>query len=89
MISGDFFGWNFGLGVGGFGAPALPKGRRHPVLGPARQRTLIYYQPGRLERQNRELRRREKLSMVWHGMLGTERNLLELQQIQGRLNQTT
>ena len=38
----------------------------------------------RLERHNRELRRREKLGTVW-----TEHNLLALLQEQGLLNQTT
>ena len=38
----------------------------------------------RLERRNRELRRREKLGMVW-----TEHNLLALLPEQGLLNQTT
>ena len=38
----------------------------------------------RLERHNRELRRREKLGTVW-----TERNLLALLPDQGLINQTT
>ena len=58
---------------------ALCKGLRHLVTGQARHRTT-----SRLERHNRELRRREKLGTVW-----TERNLLALLQAQGLLNQTT
>ena len=65
-------------------AKALSKGLRHLTTGQTRQRTIIYFQSGRLERHNRELRRREKLGTVW-----TEHNLLALPQIQGRLNQTT
>ena len=38
----------------------------------------------RLERHNRELRRREQLGTVW-----TEHNLLALLQEQGLINQTT
>ena len=38
----------------------------------------------RLERHNRELRRREQLGTVW-----TERNLMALLPEQGLLNQTT
>ena len=60
-------------------AKALSKGLRHLTTGQTRQRTT-----SRLERHNRELRRREKLGTVW-----TEHNRLALQQIQGRLNQTT
>ena len=58
---------------------ALSKGLRHLATGQARHRT-----PSRLERHNRELRRREKLGTVW-----TEHNLLALLQAQGLLNQTT
>ena len=41
----------------------------------------------RLERHNRELRRREKLGTVW--TVWTEHNLLALLQEQGLINQTT
>ena len=58
---------------------ALVKGRRHLAPGQAAHRTR-----SRLERRNRELRRREKLVTVW-----TEHNLLALLQKQGLLNQTT
>ena len=58
---------------------ALSKGLRHLATGQARHRTT-----SRLERHNRELRRREKLGTVW-----TEHNLLALLQEQGLLNQTT
>ena len=47
---------------------ALSKGLRHLATGQARHRTT-----SRLERHNRELRRREKLGTVW-----TEHNLLAL-----------
>ena len=57
---------------------------RHLATGQVRQRTLVYYQSGRLEQHNRELRRRGMLGTVW-----TEHNRLAWQQIQGRLNQTT
>ena len=49
------------------------------ATGQARHRTT-----SRLERHNRELRRREKLGTVW-----TEHNLLALLQEQGLINQTT
>ena len=58
---------------------ALSKGLRHLTTGQAAHRTT-----SRLERHNRELRRREKLGTVW-----TERNLLALLQEQGLINQTT
>ena len=58
---------------------ALSKGLRHLATGQARHRTT-----SRLERHNRELRRREQLGTVW-----TEHNLLALLQKQGLLNQTT
>ena len=58
---------------------ALHKGLRHLATGQARHRTT-----SRLERHNRELRRREKLGTVW-----TEHNLLALLQEQGLINQTT
>ena len=58
---------------------ALSKGLRHLTTGPVAHRTT-----SRLERRNRELRRREKLGTVW-----TEHNLLALPQEQGLLNQTT
>ena len=58
---------------------ALSKGLRHLATGQVARRT-----PPRLERHNRELRRREKLGTVW-----TERNLLALLPEQGLLNQTT
>ena len=58
---------------------ALSKGLRHLATGQARHRTT-----SRLERHNRELRRREQLGTVW-----TEHNLLALLQEQGLLNQTT
>ena len=58
---------------------ALSKGLRHLATGEVAHRTT-----SRLERRNRELRRREKLGAVW-----TERNLLALLQKQGLLNQTT
>ena len=58
---------------------ALSKGLRHLATGQARHRTT-----SRLERHNRELRRREKLGTVW-----TEHNLLALLLEQGLINQTT
>ena len=58
---------------------ALSKGLRHLATGQVEHRTT-----SRLERHNRELRRREQLGTVW-----TERNLLALLQEQGLLNQTT
>ena len=58
---------------------ALSKGLRHLTTGQTKHRTT-----SRLERLNRELRRREKLGTVW-----TEHNLLALLQNQGLLNQTT
>ena len=57
----------------------LSKGLRHLATGQVGHRTT-----SRLERHNRELRRREKLGTVW-----TEHNLLALLQKQGLLNQTT
>ena len=59
-------------------AKALSKGLRHLATGQARHRTT-----SRLERHNRELRRREQLGTVW-----TEHNLLALLQEQGLINQT-
>ena len=58
---------------------ALSKGLRHLATGRLEHRT-----PSRLERHNRELRRREQLGTVW-----TEHNLLALLPEQGLLNQTT
>ena len=58
---------------------ALSKGLRHLATGPVTHRTT-----SRLERRNRELRRRERLGTMW-----TEHNLLALLQEQGLLNQTT
>ena len=58
---------------------ALSKGLRHLATGQVAHRTT-----SRLERHNRELRRREQLGTVW-----TEHNLLALLQEQGLLNQTT
>ena len=58
---------------------ALSKGLRHLATGQVAHRTT-----SRLERHNRELRRREQLGTVW-----TEHNLLALLQAQGLLNQTT
>ena len=58
---------------------ALSKGLRHLATGQVAHRTM-----SRLERHNRELRRREQLGTVW-----TEHNLLALLQKQGLLNQTT
>ena len=58
---------------------ALSKGLRHLETGQVGHRTT-----SRLERHNRELRRREQLGTVW-----TEHNLLALLQAQGLINQTT
>ena len=58
---------------------ALFKGLRHLATGQARHQTTT-----RLERHNRELRRREQLGTVW-----TEHNLLGLLPEQGLINQTT
>ena len=57
----------------------LSKGLRHLTTGQVTHRTT-----SRLERHNRELRRREQLGTVW-----TEHNLLALLPEQGLLNQTT
>ena len=45
---------------------------------------VAYRTTSRLERYNRELRRRERLGTVW-----SEHNLLALLQTRGLLNQTT
>ena len=58
---------------------ALSKGLRHLATGEVAHRTT-----SRLERHNRELRRREKLGTAW-----TEHNLLALLQEQVLINQTT
>ena len=58
---------------------ALSKGLHHLATGQVAHRTT-----SRLERHNRELRRREQLGTVW-----TEHNLLALLQEQGLINQTT
>ena len=58
---------------------APSKGLRHLATGQAAHRTT-----SRLERHNRELRRREQLGAVW-----TEHNLLAPLPEQGLLNQTT
>ena len=58
---------------------ALSKGLRHLATGQVGHRTT-----SRLERHNRDLRRREQLGTVW-----TEHNLLALLQKQGLINQTT
>ena len=58
---------------------ALSNGLRHLATGPVAHRTT-----SRLERHNRELRRREQLGAVW-----TEHNLLGLLPAQGLSNQTT
>ena len=58
---------------------ALSKGLRHLATGQATHRTM-----SRLERHDRELRRRQKLGAVW-----TEHNLLALLPEQGLINQTT
>ena len=55
---------------------ALVKGLRHLATGTVAHRTT-----SRLERHNRELRRREQLGTVW-----TEHNLLALLQEQGLIN---
>jgi len=57
----------------------LSRGLRHLATGQVEHRTS-----SRLERHNRELRRREKLGTVWTG-----HNLLALLQAQGLINQTT
>ena len=57
----------------------LSKGLRHLTTGQATHRTT-----SRLERRNRELRRREQLGTVW-----TEHNLPALPPEQGLINQTT
>ena len=57
----------------------LSKGLHHLTTGQATHRT-----PSRLERRNRELRRREQLGTVW-----TEHNLLALLPEQGLINQIT
>ena len=57
---------------------ALSKGLRHLATGQVAHRTK-----SRLERHNRELRRREQLGTVW-----TEHNLLALLQEQELINQT-
>ena len=58
---------------------ALGKGITHLGTGQERHRTT-----SRLERQNREYRRREKMGTVW-----SPHNLLALLQIRGLINQTT
>ena len=58
---------------------ALSKGLSHLATGQASHRTT-----SRLERHNRELRRREKLGTVW-----TEHNLLALLREHGLISQTT
>ncbi len=58
---------------------ALGSGLRHLDTGEARLKTT-----SRLERQNREYRRRERMGTVW-----TTHNLLALLQIRGLINQTT
>ena len=58
---------------------ALSKGLRHLATGQVAHRTT-----SRLERHNRELRRREQLGTVWTG-----HNLLALLPEQGLINQTT
>ena len=58
---------------------ALGAGRRHLATGQARHKTT-----SRLERHNRELRRREKMGAVW-----TPHNLPVLLQNRGLINQTT
>ena len=62
-----------------WGEKALSTGLRHLATGQVAHRTM-----SRLERHNRDLRRREKLGTVW-----TEHNLLALLPEQGQLNQTT
>ena len=68
-----------GWGGGYWCEKVLSKGLRHLATWQVAHRTT-----SRLERHNRELRRRERLGMVW-----TEHNLLALPQEQGPLNQTT
>ena len=58
---------------------ALRKGLRYLATGRMAHRTM-----SRLERHNRELRRREQLGTVW-----TEHSLLALLQKQGLINHTT
>ena len=58
---------------------ALGKGMTHLRTGQERHRTT-----SRLERQNREYRRREKMGTVW-----SPHNLLALLQVRGLINQTT
>ena len=58
---------------------ALGKGMTHLGTGQERHRTT-----SRLERQNREYRRREKMGTVW-----SPHNLLALLQLRGLINQTT
>ena len=58
---------------------ALREGLRHLATGQARFKTT-----SRLERHNRELRRREKMGTVW-----TPHNLTVLLQNRGLINQTT
>ena len=58
---------------------ALNQGLRHLDTGQARYKTT-----SRLERLNRELRRREKMGTVW-----SPHNLLALLEIRGLINQTT
>ena len=69
--------------TGGRGAywcrKALNQGLRHLDTGQERYKTT-----SRLERLDRELRRREKLGTVW-----SPHNLLALLQIRGHINQTT
>ena len=57
---------------------ALSKGLRHLAMGKVAHRTM-----SRLERHNRELRRREQLRAIW-----TEHNLLTPLPEQGLINQT-
>ena len=58
---------------------ALGKGMTHLRTGQERHRTT-----SRLERQNREYRRRERMGTVW-----SPHNLLALLQVRGLINQTT
>ena len=58
---------------------ALAQGLRHLQTGAGRYKTT-----SRLERQNREYRRRERMGTVW-----TPHNLLALLQERGLINQTT
>lgn len=57
---------------------ALGKGTTHLRMGQERHRTT-----SRLERQNREHRRQEKMGTVW-----SPHNLLALLQVRGLINQT-